>query len=289
MAITWQNVSAPNLGNPASTLAAGSNLVSSGLDRLSQVAQSQANKEIKNDRASLHSALLDSALNSGGDEKVFLRDSLKLAENSGLTPEQGLQEVDAVRGILNQMVAPTVQQQEQLQLEADRINSLNEVGETTLHSMLKSFDIRNPQAVRTASEVEAFQQNGGLDAVWSGFSSRFKEADDEYKTRKAINNLIADKGYDDFVVARVLERAALKDESFGPWGASRINSKQFRDQLDEEQDKFNQALQNSEIRMNMENNFRNAHTANIQAARDNLKALSDQIRKENLSVFTSNR
>lgn len=288
MPITWNNVGQPNLGNPATSLGLGSELLTGGLDRLSNVVEGQQDKVVKKDRATLHAALLDSALKSGGDEKQYLKSSLDLAKESGLTPEQGMAEVEAVRGTLNEMLKPTSEQQEQLTNEQQKISELDTLGQNTLNSMLKSFDLRNPQAMQTVTEMNAFNQNGGIDTVWSGLSSRFKEVDDEYQTRKKINKIAMDGGYDDFVLSRVLEKAALKDESFGWWGSNRINTKQFKDQLAAEKERLDKALKNSEVRQSMQLNFMNGHQQNIQNARENLKALQKQIREQNMGVFTSN-
>lgn len=284
MAITWRNVGAPNVGGGASEFAAGTNLISSGLDRLSDVAGGFQEREKKNSRAELHNELLDLAMNPELNEKAFMRDAIKLGRESGLSPEQSLAQVEQVRNIYNQAGALTEEQQRevgtlQAEEEALRLNR-----EANNQAALAAFDQRYPQAKRLNEEFSSFQSTGGLGAVLQGVAGNIEDGGDREETLSAIRKEQESGNYEDFVVAKTVQEMGLDSPGF-IFDSSLINSRKFRDRLKFNQKQYAEQSNNWLRRGQLEADLNATNAAQIRASRDALRQIQKDFEMENRAVF----
>ncbi len=286
MAITWQNVGAPNIGSGAGDLATGAELVSSGIQTLSDVAGGIHERNVKNSRADLHNNLLDLAMNPETGEKAFMRDALKLGRESGLTPEQSLAQVEQVRGIYDQARSLTGNQQLEIQELQAKEEALRTNREASNQAALASFDQRFPQARRMNEEFTSFNAQGGLPAVMDEIGLRIEDGGDRTETLAAVRKAQEGGDYEDFVVAKTLKEMGLDDPGF-VFDGSLINSRQFRNRLAYNKKQYNEQSKNWLDRGQIESALNADNAAQIQASRNALKQVQRDFQKENLAIFSS--
>ncbi|AGH57070.1 hypothetical protein VPMG_00083 [Vibrio phage VBP32] len=284
MAITWRNVGAPNVGGGASEFAAGTNLISSGLDRLSDVAGGFQEREKKNSRAELHNELLDLAMNPELNEKAFMRDAIKLGRESGLSPEQSLAQVEQVRNIYNQAGALTEEQQREVSTLQAEEEALRLNREANNQAALAAFDQRYPQAKRLNEEFSSFQSTGGLGAVLQGVAGNIEDGGDREETLSAIRKEQESGNYEDFVVAKTVQEMGLDSPGF-IFDSSLINSRKFRDRLKFNQKQYAEQSNNWLRRGQLEADLNATNAAQIRASRDALRQIQKDFEMENRAVF----
>lgn len=285
MAITWQNVGTPNLGGGTGEFVAGTNLITSGLDTLSNVAAGFQERNTRNSRAELHNQLLDLAMDPNTNEKAFMRDAIKLGRDSGLTPEQSMAQVDAVRGIYDQAGALTEEQQREisvLQAEEEAI-AANRTAQN--NAVLAQFDQRYPQARRLGEEYSSFAANGGLGKVLQGIASQIEDGGDREETLSLLTRVQQEGGYEDFVVAKTAQEMGL-DQPGLIWDGSLINSRKFKQRLAFNQKQFETQNRNWLQRNQLESDLNATHTAQIRASRDALQRIQRDFEKENRAIFS---
>lgn len=284
MAITWRNVGAPNLGGGATEFATGTDLISSGLDRLADVAGGFQEREKKNARSELHNQLLDLAMNPETNEKAFMRDAIKLGRESGLTPEQSLAQVEQVRGIYDQAGALTEEQQREVGLIQAQEDALRLNREANNQAALASFDQRFPQAKRLNEEFTSFQATGGLGKVMQDVAGRIEDGGDREETLATIRKQQESGNYEDFVVAKTLQEMGLDDPGF-IFDGSLINSRKFRDRLQFNQKQYAEQSQNWLRRGQLESDLNATNAAQIQASREALRRIQREYEAENRAIF----
>lgn len=284
MTITWRNVGAPNIGSGTGDQQLGAQLVTSGLNTLGNAAGAMHERNQSKSRAELHNNLLDAAMDPDMNEKLFMRRAIELGKESGLSPEQSMAQVEAVRGIYDQAGALTEEQQLQMQEVQAMEESLRANREAENQAALAQFDQQYPQAKRMHDEYTSFNSQSGLGPVMQDIASRIEDGGDREKTLRTVNELREKGGYEDFVVAKSLQEMGLDDPGF-IFDSSLINSRKFKKVLELNQKKFKDYSENWLTRQQMESGLNSDNAARIHAARKALVQLQRDFEKENRSIF----
>lgn len=285
MTITWRNVGAPNVGSGTGDMQVGAQLVSAGLKGLSDTAGGLHERGQSKARAELHNSLLDAAMDPDVNEKVFMRKAIDLGKQSGLTPEQSMAQVQAVKGIYDQAGALTEEQQlqvQEIQAEEEAIHANREAQNA---AALAQFDQQFPQARRMNEDYTSFNAQGGLPAVMDEIGLRIEDGGDREETLTAIRKAQEKGGYEDFVVAKTIKEMGLDDPGF-IFDGSLINSRKFKNRLAFNKKQYSEQSQNWLQRGQLEANLGAENAARIKASRNALTQLQRDFEKENRAIFS---
>lgn len=284
MAITWQNVGAPNIGSGTGDLSVGADLITSGFKTLSNVAGDLHDRNVSNSRAELHNNLLDIAMDPETNEKAFMRDAVKLGRESGLTPEQSMEQVQAVRNIYDQAGALTEDQQLQVQETQAQEEAIRSNREAENLAALQAFDQRFPQARRLNEEFSSFNAQGGLPAVMDEIGLRIEDGGDRAETLAAVRKAQEAGKYEDFVVAKTIKEMGLDDPGL-IFDGSLINSRKFKNRLAYNKKQYTEQSNNWLQRNQLEADLNATNAARIQESREALRQIQADFQKENRAIF----
>lgn len=284
MAITWQNVGAPNVGSGIQAGAIGADMISSGLDRLSTVAGDQHQKNVNNTRADLQNTLLDLTMDPDLGEKQFMSKAISLGKESGLTPDQALAEVGKIKGIYDQASSLTAVQTEKRAQMQQELTSRASYGEEQINLAMKQFDALNPQISQTALDIGAFEtQTGGLGEVLATLQSKIEHGDDSADTMAEITKIQEDGGYSDWAVAKSLQELGVEEDYI--WDESLLRTKRFKERVQSNEAKFKEAKANTVTRTTRELGMRQAHKENMDNLRNALTEYEKNSRAQNRKDF----
>lgn len=289
MAITWQNVAQPNTGGVVSNVANATELVSGGLDRLSQVAGNQRQKQLKNERAELHNSLLDLAVNPDVGEKEFMGKAVRMGKDSGLTPEQAMAEVDRIQSIYNAAGALTEDQKQDTENRRLQIDATIQAGQVSIANALKQFDNRNPQLNLVSQDIEAFNtEPGGLANVMQELRGQIEHKDDAVFTIEELNKLQADGNYSDWAVAKTIKELGVESPNW-LWDASLVDSGAYKKRLKANQEKYDQGLLNSEKRASRKAQLQLDHARNVSKLQEELQEFIRNTQSQNRQNFAGSK
>lgn len=285
MAITWQSVAAPSFFDSNQLNIQAGNQVTRGLESLGKTAQNIKQQGVTNRQAELQNQLLNLASDSGVGEKEFLGRAIALGKENGLTPQQSLSQIDAIKNVRDQAAALTTDQQLEFDTRKANLEQAAQLSQDTIARALTQFDQQNPQVQLEQSKVDAFAAGGGLGKVFDSVYGGIEDSGDREKTIAAVTDLQLGGNYDDYVLGQTIEQMGVGEEGV-IFDSALINSALFKRLLKRNQERFNSFKQNATKRLNLEQTLAQNHSSAIRKQREDLLKFQRDARQANLDGFS---
>lgn len=285
MAITWQSVAAPSFFDSNQLNIQAGNQVTRGLESLGKTAQNIKQQGVTNRQADLQNQLLNLASDSGVGEKEFLGRAIALGKENGLTPQQSLSQIDAIKNVRDQAAALTADQQLEFDTRKANLEQATQLSQDAIARALTQFDQQNPQVQLEQSKVDAFAAGGGLGKVFDNVYGGIEDSGDREKTIAAVTDLQLSGDYDDYALGQTIEQMGVGEEGV-IFDSALINSARFKRLLKRNQERFNMFKNNATKRLNLEQTLAQNHSSAIRKQREDLLKFQRDSRQANLDGFS---